>query len=168
VVAVTVASFDDRPSRLGGTLTLLLGAFTVAALLSGGPAALVGLVGLLGVTYGLFTGTERALTLGATGLFAGVVTAGAFGAPAEPLVVAAAGTVVTWDVGEQAVSLGQQVGRRAETTSAELVHAAGSVTVATTAVALAYLAFSFLGGSSVLSLVLLLFGAVLIASVLRG
>lgn len=160
--------FDDRPSRLGAALSLLVGTFTVAALFAGGPGAVVGLAGLFGVAYGVVRGSERAVTLGATGLFAGVVLAGAVGAPAEPLIVAAAGTAVTWDVGEQAVSLGRQVGRGGETTSAELVHAAGSAVVASTAVVLAYVAFLSLGSSSTLALVLLLFGAVVIASLLRG
>lgn len=161
-------AFDDRPPRLGAALSLLVGGFSVVALLAGGPAALVGAAGLLCVGYGVLRGREAAVTVGAVGLFAGVVLAGVLGSPAEPLLVAAAGTVVTFDVGEQAVSLGRQVGRRADTTAAELVHAAGSTVVATSAVALAYGAFRFLGGSSVLALVLTLFGAVVIAAALRG
>jgi hypothetical protein len=140
----------------------------VAAQAAGGPAALVGGVGLVALVGGLSRGVDALVSLGVLGLVLGVLVAGAAGAPAELLLVSAAASAVAWDVADQAVSLGEQVGRRADTARAEFVHAAGSALVATVAVAAAYLVFRTVAGGPVLALALLLLGAILLASVLRG
>lgn len=162
------ARFDPRPSRTGTALAGLVGLVAVVTQAAGGPAVAVGGVGLLALVLGLRLGAVRAVSIGAVGLFAGVLIAGAVGVPAEVLLVSAAASVVAWDVAAQAVSLGEQVGRAADTARAELVHAAGSALVATAAVAAAYVVFRVLPGGSMLALALLLFGAVLLATVLQG
>lgn len=163
-----VARFDGRPTRVGSAVSMLLGAVAVVATLAGGLAALVSVAGLAGLALGLRRGTVRTVTLGSAVQFAGVLLAGVLGAPPEAVLLAAAFVVVAWDVGEHAVGLGAQVGRRAATTRAELVHAAGSTLVASTAAAVAYLAFQTLASESVLALVLLALGGLLIAALLRA
>ena len=160
--------FDDRPTTVGSALSLLVGVVAVGATFAGGSAALVGLVGLATLALGLRRGDTRVLTLGAAVVFGGVLLAGIFGAPPEPTLLAAAATVVAWDAGEHAIGLGAQVGRHAETGRAEMVHAAGSALVASTAAAAAFLAFQTLASRSVLALVLLALGGLLIAALLRG
>jgi hypothetical protein len=166
--ALETARFEPGPSRTGTALAALVGLVAVVTQAAGGPAVAVGGVGLLSLVGGLRLGVERAVSLGAVGLFAGVLVAGAVGAPAELLLVSAAASVVAWDVASQSVSLGEQVGRAADTARAELVHAAGSALVATAAVAAAYVVFRVLPGGPVLALALCLLGGILIASVLRG
>jgi len=159
---------DTRPSRTGTAIAGLVGFVAVVAQAAGGPAVAVGGVGLAALVAGLRRGVRRLVSLGVLGLLLGVLIAGAVGVPAELLLVSAAASAVAWDVATQAVSLGEQVGRGADTARAELVHAAGSALVATVAVAAAYLVFQVVTGGPVLALALLLLGAILLASVLRG
>jgi len=159
---------DPRPSETGTALAGLVGLVAVVTQAAAGPAVVVGGVGLLALVVGLGRGADRLVSLGVLGLILGVLVAGALGTPAELLVVSAAASAVAWDVAAQAVSLGEQVGRAADTARAELVHAAGSTLVATVAVTAAYLVFRTVAGGPVLALALLLLGAILLASVLRG
>jgi hypothetical protein len=159
---------DARPSGTGTAIAGLVGFVAVAAQAPGGPAVAVGGVGLVALVGGLRQGARRVVSLGVLGLLVGVLVAGAVGLPTELLLVSAAASAVAWDVADQAVSLGEQVGRRADTARAEFVHAAGSALVATVAVAAAYLVFRTVAGGPVLALALLLLGAILLASVLRG
>lgn len=165
---VETARLDPRPSRTGTALAGLVGLAAVAAQVPAGPAVVVGATGLVALVVGLERGLRRLVSLGVLGLVLGVLAAGAVGLPSELLLVSAAGSAVAWDVADHAVSLGAQVGRDADTARAELVHAAGSALVASVAVAAAYLVFRSVAGGPVLALVLLLVGAVLLASVLRG
>ena len=162
-----IRRFDGRPTVAGSALSLLVGVVAVGATFAGGSAAVVGVAGLGVLALGLRRGDTRVLTLGAAVLFGGVLLAGIFGAPPEPTLLAAAATVVAWDVGEHAVGLGEQIGRHAETGRAELAHAAGSALVASTAAATALLAFQTLATQSILALVLLALGGLLIAALLR-
>jgi hypothetical protein len=159
---------DTRPSRFGGSLALLVGFVGLLALVLVPLAALVGAVGLLALVLGVRRGTRAAVTGGAAGLFVGVLIAGVFGAPSELLLLATAATVVSWDVAENAVGLGNQLGREADTARAELVHAAASVALAVSAATVGYLGFRFGGtGNPITALVLLLVGAVVLISVFR-
>ena len=166
-VAGTVR-LDPRPSRTGTAVAGLVGFVAVSAQAVGGPAVIVGGVGLVALVAGLRRGVRRLVSLGVFGLLLGVLVAGAVGVPTELLLVSAAASAVAWDVADQAVSLGRQVGRGADTSRAELVHAAGSALVATLAVTAAYLVFTAVTGGPVVALALLLIGAVLLASVLQG
>lgn len=166
--ALETVRLDARPSHTGTALAGLVGFVAVAVQAVGGPAAVVGGAGLVALVAGLRAGLRRLVSLGVLGLILGVLVAGAVGVPAELLLVSAAASAVAWDVADQAVSLGEQVGRGADTARAELVHAAGSALVATAAVAAAYLVFRAVAGGPVVALALLLLGAILLASVLRG
>jgi len=162
------AALDRRPSRTGTALSLLAALVVVGALTPVAAGQLVAAIGLVALVVGLQSGAGRAVDAGATLLFVGVVIAGVFGAPPELLLVATAGTVVAWDVGENAVSLGHQLGRAAGTDRAEFVHAAASTGVAAAGAGLAYVAFVGVeSGQPSIALVSLLFGAVLLATALR-
>lgn len=165
---MTGSELDRRPSRTGTALALLAAVVVVAALTPAGAGQLVAVTGLVAFAAALRRGSAVLLGAGGTGLFAGVLLGGVAGAPPEPMLVAAAGTVVAWDVGENALTLGDQLGRAARTERAELVHAAGSTAVAAVGAALAYLAFVGVDrGQPSMALVLLLLGAVLLATTLR-
>lgn len=86
-------------------------------------------------------GWERRLVTVGTGLvFVSVLMSGLVETtPLTSLLVAGALTILAWDAGENAVSLGHQVGARASTGRAEVVHGAASGVVAVVAVLLALL-----------------------------
>lgn len=101
-----------------------------------------GIVGLavLGLGVGsAIPGRERSLVSAGTGLILlGVFVSGLlYDASVVALLAGTAAVVVAWDCGEQAINLGEQVGREARTWPVELVHGAGGVVVGGTAVILA-------------------------------
>jgi hypothetical protein len=159
---------DRRPSRAGTGLALLP---ALVAALAGGlytwPGLLVGLVGLLGLAAGLTRGSRTAVTLGAAGLFAGALLAGAEGAPVGPVLVGAAAAVVAWDVATTAVSVGEQLGRAAETRRLEATRALASAGVGVVTVSLSYGVYlAGAGGRPVAALLFLLVAAVLLVAAL--
>lgn len=105
-------------------------------------ALLVGMVGLAVLALGLLAlrskGSRLFVTLGAAVVGAGALTAGALGETSTVSTFAAvAATMVAWDAAERAISLGEQVGRDADTAAVELVHAGGSTVVGAAAVGVA-------------------------------
>lgn len=86
-------------------------------------------------------GWERSLIDAGTGLLlltvltSGVVQGASFGA----LLGAGVLTILAWDVAENAVSIGGQLGRHASTVRSELVHGAASGAIAIGAIGLVYL-----------------------------
>jgi len=141
-----------RGSAVVGGALALGGAGVVGAALLVGYASVValadqvellpGMVGLFVLVAGLAavrSGWERHLITAGTALvLLDVVASGVVhGASATALLAATVATVVAWDVGEQAVNLGEQVGRQAKTRPVELVHGASSVAVGGVGVGLA-------------------------------
>lgn len=180
---LTVGALGHRSGqRVGGTLFGLAGGSTVLAALGLGwsnvPSAidqamllpgLAGLAVLAAGVLGLRRGWERRLVAAGTGglLFAVLLCGVGRGAAGVLVLAGAASTVVAWDAGEQAVNLGEQVGARAESWSAELVHSAGSIGVGVVAVGLAY--GSYLVGPTevpLAGLLLLTAGAVMVTAAL--
>ena len=103
-----------------------------------------GVVGLWILTAGLLPvrlGWERPLVDAGTGfLFLAVLTSGVVqGASFGALLVAGILTILAWDAAENAVSLGNQLGRHAPTTRGEFVHGAASSAVAIGAIGIVYL-----------------------------
>lgn len=110
---------------------------------------LPGLVGVWALAAGvtpLRRGWERRLlATGASLVFLSVVGSGLVQmTDLGPLLVAAALTFVAWDLGENAISLGQQVGEAADTQRAELAHA-GVTGVVGGAAVLLVLGVNYLG-----------------------
>jgi len=115
LVLVALALAVSQPEAMTERLELLPGLLGLAVLLAG----------LLPVRS---SWERRLVSTGAALLFVGVVTSGVVrGASEIQLLAAGVASVLAWDLGEQSVSLGGQVGRRARTRRAELVHAGGSL-----------------------------------------
>ena len=100
---------------------------------------MAGLVLLVAGVSKLRAGWERHLvTAGTALLLVGAVGSGiAREAGSLVLLASVVATVVAWDVGEQAINLGEQVGRQAETRGVEIVHGVGALAVGAAAVGLA-------------------------------
>jgi len=123
-------SFDQSPSTLGVATTIVAGLVAVAATTVSAAAAVLSLAGLLVLAVGVRRGSNRAHKFGTAGLFAGVLLAGAAGASPAAMLVAFGGAVVAWDAGENAISLGHQLGAGAPTRRATVVHVAATGVVA--------------------------------------
>lgn len=103
---------------------------------------LPGVLGLVVLVLGLvstFPDYERWFVIAGTGtILLGVFVSGLlYDASVKALLAGTAATVVAWDFGEQAVNMGEQVGRQARTWPVELVHGSGGVVVGGVAVLLA-------------------------------
>lgn len=128
----------------GGGLVVLVAAVAFAATNVSDRAALLsllpGMVGLFVLSLGLVpltgAGSRGFVKLGTAAVFAGVVVTGVFqSAETSILLAAGAATVVAWDVGENAINVGEHLGRAASTVRVELVHVGASAVVAAAAVA---------------------------------
>lgn len=100
---------------------------------------LPGLLGLSVLVLGLGPvrdGWERLLVSLGTGLILLTVVASAavYGSDTMGILAAGIGAVVAWDLGEQAVNLGEQVGREAKPRGVVLVHVGATAAVAGAAV----------------------------------
>lgn len=141
-----------RDHRILGVAILLVGcAVTLGGLALGVTAGrtfservelLPGQVGLVVLASGLAPvrrGWERRFVTGGTALvLVSVLTSGVvYGAEQFALLAGTAATVVAWDLGEQAINLGEHVGRRARTWRVELVHGAAGGAVGVVAIATA-------------------------------
>lgn len=147
-----VFAYRARHRVIGVLLTLVGGGVALAAIGVGwlrAPAAtaqvelLPGMVGLVLLAAGVVRvrgGWARYLVMSGTGLLLiGVLLSGVVHGASRPFLLAgAAATVVAWDVGEQGINLGEQVGSRASTWSAELVHAGASALVGAIGIGLAF------------------------------
>lgn len=162
--------FDTRPAALSSVLAL--GAGVVAAVVPAitAPLALAaGGLGLLSLTVGVLRGSRRATSLGAFALFVGVLVAGVLAAPVEPLLVGGTATVLAWDFGQQAVTLGDQLGRDVETARAEFAHAGASTAVGAVTAGGGYLVFELsAGGQPVAAVVFLLLAVIVLTSAFRS
>lgn len=159
---------DRSPARLGRGVSI--GAALVALLASGlhsWPALAAGTLGLLLLVAGLVRGSDAAVTVGAFGLFAGAIVAGARGAPALPVLVSVTSAVLAWDAGGSAISVGDQLGRDADTRRLEAVHLTASALVGAMTAGVGYgLYRAGAGGRPVAALVLLVVAAVLLVAAL--
>lgn len=160
--------FEARPGRAALAIVLTPGVVSALALLTAGPAALAGALGLGLLGVGTRAGRRDAVGGGGLALLAGTLLAGAFGAGPVALLVAAGAALVAWDTAEHAVGLGEQVGRRASIGRAVGVHAAGSGLLATLGAGVSYGVFRLAGDGSPLALVLLLAGVLALLTVLRA
>jgi hypothetical protein len=161
---------DRSPALLSTALAI------TAAAIAAGTSALasttglaVGAGGFLVVLLGVLRGSRRAITLGSTALLIAALVGG-LGADAPYLLLPGViATVLAWDLGEQAINVGEQLGRGAETTQLEATHAAGSTVVAVGAGGLGYGIYLLSsGGQPVTALVFLLLAAVVLTSALRN
>ena len=161
-----MSEFDPAPARLSSALAVLAAGVSVAAV--GAAGAPFGGLGLLLLTVGVVRGSRRAVTLGAALAVVGVLASGLASASAPRLLVATAAAVLAWDLGEQAINVGEHLGRAARTRRLELVHAADGGLVAVGGVAVGYGLFLVGSGRQPLpALVVLLAAGLLLAAALR-
>jgi hypothetical protein len=165
-----MSEITRKPSSLGSSLSMVAATLGLGGAALGAPGALApAALGVLLVGLGLFRVSRRLVTLGGAALFAGVVLAGVQGAPPESILLGALGSVLAWDVAEHAIGVGEHLGREADTTRIELVHAATSLLVGVFGAGVCYATFLVAaGGQPVSALVLLLLGAVALVAALRG
>jgi len=159
-----------RPPRSGvavAALSAALGAATLGVVSA--PAGAVAAVGVLLVGGGTLAGSRRALGWGAVSLVAATLLAGGVsGAGPGPLLVGGLSAALSWDLGEHAVGLGDQLGRETDATRNLATHAAGSISVGAVAAAVAFGVYAAAaGGQPVVALVFLLVGAIALVSALR-
>lgn len=161
-------TIDRRPSRVNAICALFaaLGAATLVGI--GARVALLGAVtGVVALTAGLVTRSRSWLSVGALGLLVGVLVASLLDVDVLKVVVGAALTLIAWDLGENAVGIGAQVGRRASTARVEVVRVGISSVVGTVAAGLALLVGSSFGSLPLSSLVIALAAGVILFAALR-
>ncbi|MFB6138935.1 MAG: hypothetical protein ABEJ26_00710 [Halosimplex sp.] len=120
---------------LGGVASLWLDTrdLLVAAQFVPGMAGAVVLA--LGLVPARGRGSRRLVKVGTGLCLLSVLAVGVVRKPAlGALLVAGVATVLAWDVGENAIGLGAQLGRRAETKRVELLHGVASAAVGAVAV----------------------------------
>lgn len=159
---------DRRPAPLSRWLSAITGVFPVV--MSGfysWPALVVGATGVFILWAGLLRGRTSTITTGAFGLFLGPVIAGTQGAPVVTTLASIVLTVVAWETGGNAVSIGKQLGRSAETVRIEVVHTGASLAVGVVTAGIGYAIYWFGADDQPLAAVIfLLLGAVLLIETL--
>ena len=161
---------DRSPTRPSAAVAVAAAVASVGILAAfSEPAGLVAVPGVPLVAFGLYRRERRWVGYGAVALVVGVALTGAVGAGPRVTVPAALCALLAWDAGGYAITLGEQLGRAADTARAELVHAGLTVAVGAAGVLLAtgpYLAAR--GERPALAVVLLFAGALaLLAAVGR-
>ncbi|WP_128477518.1 DUF7519 family protein [Halorussus pelagicus] len=161
---------DRSPARLSSALAVsaaALAAGTSALTTSAGLA--LGVAGFVVVAVGVVRGSRRGVTLGASALLVGALVGGLLVGAPYVLLPGVIATVLAWDFAEQAINVGEQLGRETDTTQLEVTHAAGSTVVGVGAGALGYgIYLAASGGQPVSALVFLLLAAVVLTSALRN
>lgn len=145
MVSVTLVR---RPARSSVGITVLPGLFVVVTLGTVSTAVVVALAGLAVIGASTALGSRRGVTLGGVGLFAATVLAGVAGASPGLVLLATAGTVVTWTTGQHVVGLGAQLGRDAPVSRSVVVHLAGTTVATLTAGGVGLVAFRVAEGSA--------------------
>lgn len=120
---------DRSPTVLSGALALLAAVFAATANADVPVAFLTCVLGVLVLGAGLLTGRQFAVTAGAGLLVLGSLVGGTQDAPVLVTLVGVATGLLAFDLGSTAVTLGEQLGREADTTQVELVHAVASTLV---------------------------------------
>ncbi len=142
------------------TVTVLAG---VASL----PALALGLVGVVVLWAATLDGRQGLVDVGGVVLLLTTVVAGR-AAPVPVTLACTVGTVVAWDVATNAVELGEQMGRDADTTRAEVSHVLATTGVGVVLAAVSYGVYVLGGGGQPVGAVIaLLVGALALLSALR-
>lgn len=161
---------DHAPTRVSRGLAIVagIGAVAFATIGGGGAGGGVALLGVVLVAFGATVGERWAVTAGSFVCFGGVLVAGLAGAPPAPIVAGTVAAVAAWDLGENAINLGEHVGRNTPTRRAELAHATATTGVGVVAATGGYLVYNSLTGSPAsVAVILLLVGGVALVAALR-
>lgn len=167
---VSAIEVTHSPATVSGVMTVVA---AIVAMLSSGLvsvlALLFGFLGLSGVVAAMFIfESRRALLIGTGILFFSVLISGVQGNSPPLLVLSAIATILTFDLGQNAFSIGDQMSDDTRTQRGELVHAAASLLVGSIAAVVTYAVYFAAGGSPpVSSIVFVLLGAVLFVWAIR-
>ncbi|NHN42230.1 hypothetical protein G9C85_11420 [Halorubellus sp. JP-L1] len=166
---LSAREIDRRPTPLSAVVALAAAAITAIAASVGSPAGgALAAVGVAVLAPAVVRGSRWLVHVAGLVLLAGVVLGGAGDAPELWILTATVGAVVAWDAGQNAISLGEQLGRDADTARAEVAHSAATIGLGATTVGVAYVLYQFAGGNRPLSAVVLLLVAVaVLLNVLR-
>jgi hypothetical protein len=164
-------SIDHAPARL--SVLLALGAALVAALMISFSSVLlavpIGVVAVVLAGLGLAGGYRTPVGVAVGILFFGLMLTGmSLGASVEVLLAGTLACILTWDLGENAISIGRQLSRDSRTIRIEGVHAATSTAVGVVGTGLAYGIFrTASGGKPLPALFFMLLGVVLLGWQIR-
>lgn len=167
---LTTVDVDHSPAKASSYAAVIAG---FLAAVTSAPFSMLavplGFGGVAIVAGGLFVRKDRSwVTFGAAGLFLSVLISGLFGTPSEMLLISAAATVLAWDLGQHAISIGDQLGRHSDTWRNEALHGSATAIVAMLSAASGYVVYSAAGGGRpVAAVVLLSIAIVLLAWTIR-
>lgn len=164
-------SLDHAPARLS-TLVALLAAVVAIGMISLSSIILaipVGAVSLILLGLGLASGYRAPIGLGVAILFFGTLITGTFlNASTEALLIGIIAIILSWDVGENAIGVGEQLTRGGRTQRTEAVHIASTALVGIVGGGLAYGVFrASTGGKPLPALIFLLVGVVFAGWLIR-
>ncbi|WP_255167473.1 DUF7519 family protein [Natrononativus amylolyticus] len=156
-----MSEITRRPTRIASVVAAGAAIVAVAAVAMGSlNATAIAVLGAGTLGAGLIRGHRLAVDVGSLFVFGGVVVSGIGSETVEPTMVATVATVVAWDLGQDSIDLGDQLGREAETARLEAVHVVSSLFVGLLAATLGYAVFAFAaGGQPAGAVVLLLLAA---------
>lgn len=164
-----MSEITRKPTRFGVALSLsaALLASVVAGVAAVGALA-VGLLGTAILAVALARGSHRTVSVAGAALAVAVLLAGAGADSPEPVLAAAVAAVMAWDLGTNAVTVGEQLGRETRTARLEAFHAAASLGVGALVVGVGYGVYlTATGGQPVAALLFLLAGTVALVGALR-
>lgn len=163
-----MTQIDRSPAVFSGSVAVAAALVALSPGIYGGAALAAGAVGFVVLLGGVTRGVQPVVTVGATALLVGAILAGLDGAPVEVLLLAVTATVTAWDAGRNAITVGDQLGREAETLRLEAVHLGATAITGTLTASAGYAIYrTVTGGAPVLALLFLVLAAVLLASALR-
>lgn len=161
---------DHSPTEL--STYAAIGAAVIAALTSALFSVLalpLGIAGVIAIAAGLLVAERRIwVKLGTGSLFLCILVSGGFGTPVEFLLISTIATVLSWDLGSNAISLGEQMGRHSRTRRNEIIHGTFSTLVAMVATGIGYGFFTTASeGQSIAALSMFLAGVVCLIWAIR-
>lgn len=151
VLTMTVAAIHrsiaaialDRATTTAGETVIrdLLGTFGSFSLLAGALVGAIAVASALAVSIGITggvraLGTAAGIQLAAAGVFVAALAAGIAGSPVLVVFGGVAASLLVWDLGEFAVTLGVEIGHLGSTRRGEIVHTVGATVIAALAVAI--------------------------------
>ncbi len=158
---------DRRRPRASHALSVVAALAVLSAVRGSTLAVLIGIAGSVALVAGLVRRSEPPVVFAGATLFAAAVLAATGPADAESVLIGAFGAVVAADLGTFAVGIDRDADAAVATTRVELLHAVGSVTVATLTAGIGYLLFEAVPGGGSLGVVALLIGGVVLVWLLR-
>ena len=132
VVGRLSSPLSGRFDRLAGSVVEFYGSHAVVLGLLAGVLVLTAaalLVLWLAFALGFVSDRVAGASIASGGLFVAVAFAGTVGAPLPVVLGGLVASLLVWDAGEFAATLGREVGRVAPTRRVELLHAAGTLAV---------------------------------------